>query len=196
MADQAARVYQTLLVIRCQAGDHAAFAELVGLYRSRLRYFLQKIVGEAPDAEDLLQDVWLEVFKGISKLSDPGAFRTWLYQVARHRAFHALKKRRQLPRQLEGVDPPSKEEGEVNFSAEEAEKVHAALGRLKPHQSEPLLLRFIEGMSYEEIAQVIGCPLGTVRSRIYYAKQTLRRILERMGEDERERIDSSTAHRH
>jgi RNA polymerase sigma-70 factor (ECF subfamily) len=131
MADQAERVYQSILVVRCQAGDHVAFAELVGLYQSRLRYFLRKNIGETPETEDLLQDVWLEVFKGISKLSDPGAFRTWLYQIARHRGLRILVKQRQVPQQLEGFEPPSKEEGEAAFSAEEAEKVHAALGQLK-----------------------------------------------------------------
>lgn len=181
MADKAERVYQSLLVLRCQAGDHAAFAELVGLYQSGLRYFLRKMVGETPSTDDLLQDVWLEVFKGISKLIDPGAFPTWLYQVARHRALCALRKQRQLLQRLEGIDPPGKDEGEVDFCAEEAEKVHAALGQLKPDQREVLLLRFVEDMSYEDIARVIGCQLGTVRSRIHYAKVALRRVLERMG---------------
>jgi RNA polymerase sigma-70 factor (ECF subfamily) len=70
------------------------------------------------------------------------------------------------------------------FSAEDAEHVHAALGRLAPEQREVLLLRFIEGMAYEDIARVIGCQLGTVRSRLHYAKRALRRVLERAAQHE------------
>jgi hypothetical protein len=73
MADQADRVYQVLLVVRCQAGDPAAFAELVGLYQSRLLYFLRKVTGESADTEDMLQDIWLDVFRGSAQLADPVA---------------------------------------------------------------------------------------------------------------------------
>jgi RNA polymerase sigma-70 factor (ECF subfamily) len=66
-----------------------------------------------------------------------------------------------------------------DFSAEDAQRIHVALGRLAPEQREVLLLRFMEGMSYEEMARVTGCQLGTVRSRLYYAKRALRRLLER-----------------
>src|SRR5580692_5041751 len=178
MTDIAERVYRSVLVVRCQAGDRAAFEELVELYQPRLRYFLASMVGDEHAADDLLQEVWLEVYRGVARLADPGAFAAWLYRIARHRALRELRKRRQPLSSLEGIDLA--EDGEVDdyFSAEDAERVHAALGQLAPEHREVLLLRFFEGMAYEDIAEVTGCQFGTVRSRIHYAKRALRRAIE------------------
>ncbi len=178
MTDIAERVYRSVLVVRCQAGDRAAFEELVGLYQPRLRYFLASMVGDEHAADDLLQDVWFEVYRGVARLADPGAFPAWLYRIARHQALRELRKKRISLSSLEGVDLPGGDEDDDDFSAEDAEHVHATLGRLPPAHREVLLLRFVEGMAYEDIARVTGCQLGTVRSRIHYAKRALRRMME------------------
>ncbi|HEX5272884.1 MAG TPA: sigma-70 family RNA polymerase sigma factor [Gemmataceae bacterium] len=183
MTDIAERVYRSVLVVRCQAGDRAAFEELVGLYQARLRYFLARMVGDDHAADDLLQEVWFEVYRGVARLADPGAFPAWLYRVARRRALAELRKRRPDVASLEGVDPAEEDEDD-DFTAEDAERVHAALDRLPPEQREVLLLRFFEGMAYEDIAEVIGCPLGTVRSRIHYAKRALRRAMDGVPQHE------------
>jgi RNA polymerase sigma-70 factor (ECF subfamily) len=177
MTDIAERVYRSVLVVRCQAGDRAAFEELVELYQPRLHYFLARMVGDEHAADDLLQEVWFDVYRGVARLADPGAFPAWLYQIARHRALGELRKRRQPVSSLDGVDLAEEEEDD-DFSAEDAERVHAALGMLVPEHREVLLLRFVEGMTYEDIARVTGCRLGTVRSRIHYAKRALRRVME------------------
>jgi RNA polymerase sigma-70 factor, ECF subfamily len=177
MIDIAERVYRSVLVVRCQAGDPAAFEELVALYQPRLHYFLAKMVGDDHAADDLLQDVWFDVYRDVARLADPGAFPAWLYRIARRRALGALRKRRQSSVSLEGIDPVAEEEAD-DFSAEDAERVHSALGQIAPDHREVLLLRFIEEMSYEDIARVTGCQLGTVRSRIHYAKRALRSVME------------------
>ena len=184
MTDIAEQVYRSVLVVRCQAGDRAAFEELVELYRPRLRYFLARMIGDDHAADDLLQDVWLDVYRGVGRLVDPGAFVAWLYQIARRRALGARRKRRQPTSSLDGIDLAEDEGDDDDFSAEDAERVQTALGRLVPEHREVLLLRFIEAMSYEDIARVTGCQLGTVRSRLHYAKRTLRRIMERTGRHE------------
>jgi RNA polymerase sigma-70 factor (ECF subfamily) len=184
MTNRADRIYQAVLVLRCQAGDRAAFEELVALYQARLRYFLQKMVREAHAADDLLQEVWLAVYRDLPRLADPGAFPAWLYQIARRRAFRQLRKRQQPACPLEGVELAAEDGREEDFSAEEAAWVHEAMDRLAPEHREVLLLRFVEEMSYEDIARVTGCQLGTVRSRLHYAKRTLRRIMERTGRHE------------
>lgn len=183
MTDIAERVYRSVLVVRCQAGDRAAFEELVELYQPRLHYFLAKMVGDHDAADDLLQECWFDVYRGLAKLADPGAFPAWLYRIARHRALRELRRRRQPLSSLEGIDLAD-EEGDDDFSAEDAEGVHAALAHLTPAHREVLLLRFIEEMAYEDIARVTGCQLGTVRSRIHYAKGALRRVLEEMSQHE------------
>jgi RNA polymerase sigma-70 factor (ECF subfamily) len=180
MRDETDRLYQSVLVLRCQAGDRAAFEELVALHLPRLRYFLQKMVRDAGRVEDLLQEVWFDVFRDIGRLTNPGAFRAWLYQVARHRVLRELRKRGQPICSLNGLDLPAPDEDSDEFSAEDAERVHAALDRLSPEHREVLLLRFIHDMSYEEIAGVTGCPPGTIRSRLHYGKRALHRAIEEM----------------
>jgi RNA polymerase sigma-70 factor (ECF subfamily) len=182
MIDPTERVYRTVLVVRCQAGDRAAFEELVDLYQGRLRYYLVRMVGDDHAAQDLLQEVWFEVYRSVPRLADPGAFPTWLYRIAHHRALRELRKKPQPLSSLEGIDLP--DEDEEDFSSEDAERVHAALGQLPPESREVLLLRFFEGLAYEDIARVLGCQLGTVRSRIHYAKHALRRLMERVSQHE------------
>ena len=92
---------------------------------------------------------------------------------------HALRPPRPPVRSLEGMDPSAADCAQTDFESEDAQMVHAALNQLPTEQREVLLLRFIEDMSYEEIARVTACPVGTVRSRIHYAKHALRRVLER-----------------
>jgi RNA polymerase sigma-70 factor (ECF subfamily) len=178
MTDIADRLHWSLLVVRCQAGDQAAFEELVTEYQPRLRYFLGKMLRDPHAADDLLQEVWFAVFRDLRRLRNPGAFPAWLYRLARHRVYRELRNRQTFS-SLDGIDVPAEAGAEADFSAEDAERVHAALDRLAPEHREVLLFRFIEEMSYEDIARVIGCPLGTVRSRLHYAKHELRRILER-----------------
>jgi RNA polymerase sigma-70 factor (ECF subfamily) len=193
MTDPVDQLYERVLILRCQAGDAAAFAELVGLHNARLWYYLRKMWGEVHGAEDLLQDIWFDVFRGLSRLADPAAFRAWLYRIARIRVFRALRNRHQpcLPLvETDLIDEPADDE---DFSAEDAARIHLALNQLAVEHREVVVLRFLEEMSYEEIARVVECPVGTVRSRLYYAKCALRRALERTMDHERERVESGLA---
>jgi RNA polymerase sigma-70 factor (ECF subfamily) len=179
MSDQADRIYEQVLVLRCQAGDEAAFAELVGLYGRRLRYYVRKMLGHA-DAEDVLQDIWLDVYRSVPRLVNAAAFPAWIYRIARDRTYRELRKRYRAPQPLADEDVAEISDHDAGeFTAEDAERVHAALDRLAPEQREVLVLRFLEDMTYEDIARVLGCRLGTVRSRIHYGKRALRQLLER-----------------
>src|SRR5262249_34254420 len=93
MADGVERLYERVLVLRCPPGDEAAFAELVGRYGPRLRYFLRRMLDEG-DPDDVLQDVWLDVFRGLPRLADAGAFPAWLYRLARDRVLRLWRRRR------------------------------------------------------------------------------------------------------
>jgi RNA polymerase sigma-70 factor (ECF subfamily) len=180
MTDAADRLYRKLVILRCQTGDGLAFEELIAGYGPGLRYFLEKMLTESHLVEDLLQDVWLDVLRGIAKLTDPQAFPAWLYRIARNRVYAELRRRRPQTCPAQLMDVALQEETpEAEFTAEDAARVHQALDRLGPEQREILLLRFIEEMSYEDIAHVTGCQVGTVKSRLHYAKQALRRLIER-----------------
>jgi RNA polymerase sigma-70 factor (ECF subfamily) len=116
----------------------------------------------------------------VRELLDPGAFNTWLYRIARNRACVVLRRRQpsSLPMEdAEQVTDPSAEE--LSFSPEDGQRIHAALDEIALEHREVLVLRFLEDMTYEDIAAVTGCQIGTVKSRLYYAKRALRRILER-----------------
>jgi RNA polymerase sigma-70 factor (ECF subfamily) len=177
MIDPVELLYERVLVVRCQAGDEAAFEELIERYSPRLRYFLRKVAGDR--AEDLLQDVWLDAFRGLPRLADAQAFRAWIYRIARDRAFGLLRKSKRTEQLLGEIDVPGESADEKEFSPEDAARIHAALDELPAEQREVLVLRFLEEMSYDEIARVTSQPLGTVRSRIHYGKRALRRALEK-----------------
>jgi RNA polymerase sigma-70 factor (ECF subfamily) len=175
MTDPTESVYERLLILRCQAGDGLAFAELFDRYGPRLQYYLRKLAGDALEMDDLLQEVWFDVFRALPKLADPGAFPAWLYRVARDRAFRHLRRRRPP---CEPVAAHELADRDVEFTADDVAWVHSALDRLPPEHREVLVLRFLEGMAYGDVAQVVGCALGTVKSRIYHAKRGLRRAIE------------------
>ena len=179
MTDLADGIYRRLLVIRCQVGDEAALAELVGLCQPRLRGFLFKMVGGRQNVDDLAQDVWMDVFRDLGRLAEPGAFLPWLYRIARNRAFRALRRRPLTTEPVEPDELAAQADEPPQFTAEDAQAVHAALDQLTPEHREVLLLRFMEEMSYEDIAKVTGCQIGTIRSRIHNAKRALREIIER-----------------
>src|SRR4051794_28445752 len=198
MNDLADRLYEQVLVLRCQTGDGEAFGELIERFRIRLRYYVQALLGQERrgDLEDVLQEVWLDVHRSIASLNDPGALAAWLYRIARNRTARHLRKRVTPPRPIEDVHAVGEIERGGDFSAEDAEVVHHALDGLAPEHREVLVLRFLEEMSYEGIATVIGCPVGTVRSRIHYAKLALRRALETRDHDaERSRQSPPQARR-
>src|SRR5205823_2822434 len=103
MTDPADRIYERVQVLRAQAGDAAAFADLVGRYHARLRYYLGKLLAKPQAVDDVLQDVWLDVWRGLPQLRDAAAFPAWLYRVARDRAVRTYRMR-PPPRSLDPTD--------------------------------------------------------------------------------------------
>jgi RNA polymerase sigma-70 factor, ECF subfamily len=181
MTDPTDRLYLQMLVVRCQTGDRVALEELVGRCQPRLRVFLHKLLGRADQVDDLSQEIWADVVRDLPRLNDPGAFLPWFYRIARNRAYRLFRGRREAADSLDLVEPNLAAAEEPEFSAEDARAVHAALDQLGPEHREALMLRFMEEMSYEQIAAVAGCQVGTVRSRIHNAKRQLREIIERQN---------------
>ena len=178
MSDAAARFHERVLVVRCQAGDESAFTELVEHYHARLHAYLRTLLGSADRVNDALQEVWFDVFRSVPQLADPSAFSAWVYRIAHNRAMRELRKRRPHDVPLEGHELVEETDENLNISEINAVRLHAALNQLAPEHCEVLLLRFMDDMTYEDIALVTGCPVGTVRSRIHYAKCALRRALK------------------
>src|SRR5947209_8653731 len=149
MSDPADELYERVLVVRCQAGDDAALAELVERYQPRLRYYLRKMLAGSPAAEDAAQDVWYDVVRAVPRLANPGAFRAWLYRIARDRAWRVLRRRPPPHRPIDEVEVEANGTAD-EFTAEDAAIVHAALDQLAPEHREVVVLRFVEDMSRSE----------------------------------------------
>ncbi len=181
---------EELLVLRCQLRDERAFAQLFTRYHDSLLYYLRRLTGEADASEDLLQNVWLQVYRKVSTLKNPGAFRTWLFRIAHNQAVQRFRKLApEVLLEETGFDPGSQADPD-EFGADDAARINSALARLSAPHREVLSLRFLEEMSYEEIATVTGCSLGTIRSRIHYAKRALKQALERLDHAIEERVRS------
>ncbi len=167
------------IVHRCQDGERAAFEELFEMYQPRLKYYVRRLDCGGVNTDDMLQDIWLTVFKKIHKLKNTQAFAVWLYRIARNKVYGGFRRKERFVRLPEEDELPVSGSDEPVFDVNDTEKLHRALNELKPYHREILTLSFVEKMSYESIADVVGCSIGTVKSRIFYAKQSLREEMER-----------------
>jgi len=172
------KLIDQVLLLRCQIGDRDAFAELIERYQKPLRYFISRLLDDAQIAEDIFQETWLTVIRQIHTLRDADAFRTWLYRVARNKVYQQLRTKNRFSPLDENTAIINENHDDV-FCAEDAARIHKCLKKLMPEHREVLMLRFLEQMSYEQISRVINCSLGTVKSRIYYAKLALRNEMEK-----------------
>ena len=166
------------IVLRCQNGERAAFEELFERYQPRLKYYVRRLDSGGINIDDILQDIWLTVFNKIHKLKDAKSFAVWLYRIARNKVYDGFRRKERFVKLPEEDQFPVSDSIEPAFDAKDAEKLHKALNKLKPYHREVLTLCFIEQMSYQSIADVVDCSVGTVRSRIFYAKQSLRQEME------------------
>ncbi len=177
------RLLDQVLILRYQTGDQSAFERLVERHQGKLRYFVRRLLAPSAGEDDILQEVWLTVLRQLNRLRNPEAFTVWLYRIARNKVYRQLQRDRRYSPLADDVQELPQGKDEDEFSAEAAEQIHQCLEKLSPEHREVLVLCFLEQMSYEQVGQVVDCPLGTVRSRIYYAKRALRREMERVHND-------------
>ena len=165
------------IVIRCKSGQREAFEELFEHYQPRLKYYVRRL-DSSDETDDILQDVWIKVFRKISKLKNNNSFGVWLYCIARNEVFGRLRRNKKLFELPDEKELTEYTDDNHEFSSEDAEQIHDALNNIQPYHREVLTLSFMEQMNHQQIAEVIGCNIGTVRSRIYYAKQSLRKEMD------------------
>jgi RNA polymerase sigma-70 factor, ECF subfamily len=168
-----------ILIRRCQAGDEQAFGLLYEEYKNLVFRTACLTLGSAVDAEDILQDVFLQVHRSLDSY-DPsrGAFSTWLYRMTINRCLNSRRSSRSLRRleDIAGSDP-----GSINSLVDRLEDddcVRRALGRLSDKLRAMVILRYYFGFSYGEIADILEMPLGTVKSRLNQALRSMRDSLE------------------
>ena len=173
------------LILKARSGDSDAFREIVRRFTPRVFAVARNLVSNAGDAEDVVQEVFFKVHRKLSSFREDAAFGTWLYRVTVNTAADSLKKRRQDHSvtvddlgQLALVDPadgPDESLGRRNLRRE----IRKAMSCLPEKFRTIIVLRELEGLSYQEISRIIGCSKGTVESRLFRARARLRDLLER-----------------
>ena len=186
------------LVRRVQRGDRIAFDLLVQKYQHRIAHLVGRYIRDQEEVEDVVQEAFIKAYRGLANFRGESAFYTWLYRIAINTAKnHLVSAGRRVPDQ--GVDASEAEQYDSGTLLQEADtperqaltneieaEVYAAIESLPAELKEAITLRELEGLSYEEIAEVMDCPIGTVRSRIFRARETidsrLRPLLDETGE--------------
>ena len=179
------------LVARCLTGDETAWESLVRLHTRRVYSICYRFTGRGEEAQDLTQETFLRVFRSLRSFNlASGSFRTWLTRLTRNLLIDHYRRTRKEKRvesiedQLAVLEETSTVEGrpEAKVAGREAgELLQAALARLSPELREAVVLRDLEEMEYREIAETLGVPDGTVKSRISRGRAELARGLKRMG---------------
>ena len=189
---EAERAADLAAVRRCLAGESDAFGELVARWQDRIYAAVYRMTGDAEDARDLAQETFLRAWSNLRSFAGGAAFGTWLYSIALNQVRSEMRKRsaqkRGAPLSLDapvgegdrGIDPADPAPGARRRleTAEHAALVRDAIARLDPEFREVLVLREFQDLSYEEIAASVGVPVGTVRSRLFRAREELRVRLE------------------
>ncbi len=175
--DRRSRTQDEWIALRCQSGEPSAFEDLVAFMERPLFYYAAKLTGNAETALDVLQDVWIKVFREIGRLKDPGSLRPWLYRVTHGMAVDRIRKHVSRERAEETHVAGFEDATEPSFNEDDAAAIHEALDALGPKHREVLVLYFLEDFSLAEIAMAVGCSEGTVKSRLHYGKRAMKEIL-------------------
>lgn len=175
---------QELLIRRARAGDRAAFTQLVALHREAVYRAAYWVLEDPDEALDATQEAFLRAYRSIDRFEGRASFRTWARRIATNVALDR-RTRRQRDRRFAGALPdedaalaPFEGAAERLEREEERRLVREAIDTLPPAQRAAVLLRDVEGLSYQEIADTLGIPRGTVMSRIYYGRANLKERLE------------------
>ena len=169
------------LVLRCQVGDQYAFRELhLQFHQFTLRFLLSLVKSE--EAYDLNQDVWILIYQKIASLDDASRFKYWLYRITRNKAMDYLRKNKRMDYfdELDAIVPPQvsvfneKDEDLINHKL-----IDMAREELSSKLNEVVELFYFQGMDYEEIAFIIGCSVGTVKSMLYNAKDKIKKWINK-----------------
>lgn len=183
---------EATLIARAQAQDDTAFDQIVRLYADRIYNYVRRMVGNPQDAEDITQEVFLRAYQGLSQFDGRASFSTWLFRIATNLCIdHKRRQSRRVQTIPYHHDETDEEEGDWEFpdtaqpsaleqllTKELQEVVEQAIDALSPKLKTVLLLYDVEGLSYEQIAEALGIPMGTVKSRLFAAREQIRKQVE------------------
>lgn len=163
------------LIARTRRGDVEAYNLLVSRWEKRVFNYLLRLVNHREDAMDVAQEVFLKAYQGLVKLEDPDRFSAWLFRIAHNEAFSLLRKRRpegDMPAESAAFGRAS-----TMMPLETSLAVERALMELTEDHREAVLLKVYQGFKFEEMAEILGCPVSTVKSRVYAGFEQLKQTL-------------------
>lgn len=167
------------LVGRVLAGDKDAYSVLMARHQDRLYRFAVHMVGSADTAKDLLQSALVKAYQSLDQCHEPERFGPWIFRILSNRCKDYLKAGRSRETALDEAWPDRRPDpAEEAYRAELRTRLHWALGQLPASQKEALILKHVEGRSYEEIADLLGTSLGSLKMRVYRARDNLRELLK------------------
>ena len=182
------------LIADCRSGDTQAFARLVERHQDRLYNGLLHVLGSHEDARDAAQDGFLLAFEKLNQFQGHSAFYSWLFRIALNAGISRKRKEKNRPGSIDalkdqtGQEPQDLHPGSTpSYGIEQSERqrvVQRALADLPEEYRVVLVLKEMESLSYEQIGEIVGCPIGTVRSRIHRARTELREKLSRLLRDD------------
>ena len=166
------------LIRQAARGNVESYNLLVSRWEKRVYNYLLRITSNREDALDLTQDVFLKAYQNLRKLDDPARFAAWLYRIAHNEAFSMFRKRRPET-DVDELEPEATETkvtvgGSSVFPMELSLAVSGALGRLSAEQREAVVLKVYQGFKFEEMAEILSCPVSTIKSRLYTALELLK----------------------
>jgi RNA polymerase sigma-70 factor, ECF subfamily len=170
------------LIVKARRGDVEAYNLLVSRWEKRVFNYLLRLVSNREDAMDVSQEVFLKAYQSLPKLDDVSRFAGWLFRIAHNEAFSLLRRRRpdtELAAEPRGVEFESgvRHAQGALLPIELSLAVETALGRLNEDQREAVLLKVYQGFKFEEMAEILECPVSTVKSRLYTALDLLKTTL-------------------
>ena len=163
------------LIATARKGNVEAYNLLVSRWEKRVFNYLLRLVSNREDALDLCQEAFLKAYQNLPKLDDPAKFAGWLFRIAHNEAFSLL--RRKKPEGELAMDPGTAHPGSGLLPMELSLAVEKALERLSEDQREAVLLKVYQGFKFEEMAEILGIPVSTVKSRLYTALDLLKTTL-------------------
>ena len=176
------RKQEIFLVLRSQAGDLKAFDELLESVQQALFRYIYRLTGEHASAEDILQEVFIIIYRKLRWLENPKLFRAWAYRIASRETFRRLKMERRWSEQIRDDEflerIPGDEKAET-YEPELIAKIPEFLAEISPAARAVIVLHYLEEMTLNETAEVLDIAVGTAKSRLAYGLQSLRKNLEK-----------------
>ncbi|MFG0305049.1 MAG: RNA polymerase sigma factor [Phycisphaerales bacterium JB040] len=172
-----------LLVLRARSGDADAFARLVRVWTPRLSRHAGRWLADPSAATDAVQEAWIAIARSLGRLDDPARFPAWAFRLTQHKCVDLIRRDARhasaVRRKAEGEQRAGSSDG---AAGESVDRLRAALRSFDPERRALLALHYVDGLSVAQLAEVFAVPRGTVKSRLYHARNELKAILEAQGD--------------